>query len=157
LRRGVPISNVVLAEMAGRSTRTIKTWKSNSGVRVMRNFVLVAPFDRHALVTDYRHFGGPPSLRVVRHRGRRWLARRIPDSLVAHRGGGGFRSRLRRLNRALRAQSPVASGRSPTLQRIYLTRDQDRGAAERLPHSFPFYQRLRAPSPATPGIWGSPS
>ena len=105
IRQGAPIANETMARMADVDVRTIKRWKTLSRVRSFENFALVAPLRPGQVAADFRR--QDPSLRTVRFRGRRWIARQLPDSFQTPDVGG--RSLSRRANRYLRHHAAEAS------------------------------------------------
>ena len=107
LRRGRRISNAEMANIAGVDARTITRWRKSSRVRSFQNFARVAPLQPGTIAGDFRR--SQPALRTVRFEGRRWMARRIADSLNIPKLGG-VRSHLRRANRRLRAFSDKSGG-----------------------------------------------
>lgn len=108
LRAGRPIANATIAQLAGvKNVRTVQRWRTMSDIRSSQNFVLVAPLRPGTIAGDFCFV--EPALRTVRFGGRRWMARRIADSLDVPRSGG-VRSHLRRGNRRLRAFSADCSG-----------------------------------------------
>ncbi len=130
LREGGPVSNATIAEMADVDVRTIRRWRKISHVRSFENFVLVAPLRPGTIAGDFRALGGP-ALRTVQFRGRRWLARRLPDSFQTPNVGG--RSRLRRVNLCLRLLAGAASSASSdgghTRRRVYALGHEHRAPA----------------------------
>jgi len=134
LRKGRPVSNATIAEMVHTSIRTITQWRRTARVHPRENFVLVAPLHPGQIAGDLR--ASAPALRTVRFRGRRWVARRIADSLQIPEVGG--RSRLRHVNRRLRLLAGAASSAS-----------SDGGPARRL---YAPGSTRRAPATPSPGL-----
>ncbi len=101
IRRGLPTSNAVIAEMLDASVRTVRLWRRPAGVRVRPNFALVAPLGRTDSVAGFFHTTGEPGLRAVKYGRRTWLARQLPNTFSVP-PSHGVRSTLRRVNRHLR-------------------------------------------------------
>jgi len=133
LRDGRPIANATIAKMVGVDVRTVRRWRRLARVRSRENYMLIAPLSPGQAAADFRRCD--PALRTVRHKGRRWIARRLPDSFQTPKLGG--RSRLRRANRHLRrltgAASSVSSAGGSTRRRVYAVCRKRRGAAAALP------------------------
>ncbi len=102
IRRGLPTSVAVMAEMLNASPRTVRYWLRRSGVRSRENFAVVAPLSPTSSVGEIFRTTKEPGLRAVKFDGRPWLVLQLPNSLPALKRGG-VRSHLRRANRRLRS------------------------------------------------------
>lgn len=103
IRQGSPTANRIAAAMLGISTRSWQAWRACSGVTTINNYALVCPLHPTASVLAIARTTKQTGLYAVRFRGRRWLVRRLPNSLPVI-GARGTRQQLRRHNRGLRRQ-----------------------------------------------------